>query len=154
MSFEDIKGEKKEEKEEKVVRIEPLAVDIAIDLITCAPEETLCKVAELMINHGVDTILVAEGNKPVGIVTSDAMFALISEGNNPCEVMAKDVMSPPVASVFSSDKVQDVASHFEKNKIHRLGVVDDDGALIGIISKKQYEQFRKCILAIKKRENE
>jgi CBS domain-containing protein len=75
MSFEDIKGEKKEE---KVVRIEPLAVDMAIDLITAAPEETLCKVAELMINHGVDTILIVEGDKLVGIVTSKAMFALIS----------------------------------------------------------------------------
>ncbi len=151
MSFEDIRGE---ENEEKVVRIEPLAVDMVIDLVTCAPEETLCKVAELMINHGIDTILVAEGNKPVGIVTSKAIFALISEGHNPCEVIVKDVMSSPVSSVFSSDKVKDVASHFEKNEINRLGVVDDEGALIGIISKKQYEQFRNCVLSMKKRENE
>lgn len=151
MSFEDIREDENEEKE---VKVEPLAVDMAIDLVTCAPEETLCKVAELMINHGIDSILVAEGNKPVGIVTSEAMFALISEGNNPCEVMAKDVMASPVSSVFSSDKVRDIASHFAKTKINRLGVVDDDGGLIGIISKKQFEQFRDCIHSIRKRGNE
>ncbi|MFX1520264.1 MAG: CBS domain-containing protein [Promethearchaeota archaeon] len=140
------------EEEEEEERIEPLAIDMTSDLVICTPEENLCKVAELMISHGIDSVIVAEGNKPVGIVTSETMCALISEGKNPCEVIAKDVMASPLSSVFSSDRIRDIATHFAKTNVNRLGVVDDDGKLIGIISKKQYDQFRDCVLSIRKRQ--
>ena len=141
------------EEEEEEKKIEPLAIDMIIDVVTCAQEDNLAKVAELMIKHGIDSILVAKGNKPVGIVTDEVIIKLTSEGKNPCEVVVSDVMGSPITSVFSSDRIKYIAGQFAKTKgVNRLCVVDDDGNLIGIIAKKHYEQFQNCILSIRKRE--
>lgn len=138
---------------EETNQIAALAIDMVIDIVTCDLEDNLTKVAELMISHQVDSILVINANKPVGIITEGVIFKLISEGKNPCEFIAKDVMVSFIYSVFSNDRIFDIASQFERTTINRLGVVDDDGNLIGIISKKYFDKFQNCLLSIKKRRN-
>ncbi|WP_287589012.1 CBS domain-containing protein [Candidatus Borrarchaeum sp.] len=136
---------------EEINKIAPLAIDMVIDIVTCDLEDNLTKVAELMISHQVDSILVINSNKPVGIITEGVIVKLISEGKNPCEFIAKDVMVSSIYSVFSNDRVFDIASQFERTTINRLCVVDDDGNLIGIISKKSFDEFQNCLLSFKKR---
>jgi CBS domain-containing protein len=135
-------------------KIVPLAIDMIIDIVTCDSEDNLTKVAELMVDQKVDSILVMNANKPIGIITNEVILKLISEGKNPYEFIAKDVMVASIYSVFSNDRILDISSQFERTTTNRLGVVDDDGNLIGIISKKYFDKFQECLLSIKKRRNE
>jgi CBS domain-containing protein len=136
-------------------KIAPLAIDMIIDIVTCESEDNLTKVAELMIDQKVDSILVMNAaDKPIGIITDEVILKLISEGKNPYEFIAKDVMVSSIYSVFSNDRILDISSQFERTTTNRLGVVDDDGNLIGIISKKYFDKFQECLLSIKKRRNE
>jgi CBS domain-containing membrane protein len=47
----------------------------------------------------------------------------------------QDVMSFPPVTSKANDDVQEVAEIFDKRRIKRLPVVDDDGKLLGIISR-------------------
>jgi CBS domain-containing protein len=50
------------------------------------------------------------------------------------DTQVKDIMTPVVFSVTPGCHVTNLIEEFLQRKVHRLFVVDDDGALIGVIS--------------------
>jgi len=99
---------------------------------TVAPEDSLSKVAKLMITSGISHLPVFSGDKLAGIVTDDAVIqgAVIGKwGSNKVE----EVMTKKPFLVEEDESVGAVLSLFREHGISHVPVVRD-GTLVGIVS--------------------
>lgn len=124
------------------------AIDVARKkVITCDPDEGLPSLAKKMVDHWISSILVIEKGKPVGIVTDGIIFRLIAQKRNPLNIIAKEVMVSPVHTIHANTTLRETEAQFLKTKVNRLAIVDDEGKLVGIVSKKDVNRYAAYSLA-------
>ncbi len=116
-------------------------------VITAMPEDNLRVVAKMMVDHWISSILIVEKGEPVGIITDGIIFRLIAQGKNPLALLAKNVMVSPVHTIHMDTTLYDAEREFVKSKVSRLAIVDDEGKLVGIVSKKDIDRFAAYSLA-------
>jgi len=121
-------------------------------VITCGPDESLSAVAKSMVDHWISSVVVVEKGKPVGIVTDGIIFRLIACERNPLDLRAKDVMVKPVLTVRQNIALAEAEEWFLKSKVSRLVFVDDEGKLVGIVSKKDINRLAAYSLAERMRQ--
>ena len=109
------------------------------DPACCTPETGLKEVARLMVEHDCGEIPVVDGKRtmrPVGVVTDrDIVVRCVAEGKNPVEAEAGDVMSSPVVTVTPEMRLEEVADLMEEHQLRRVPVVDEAGAVCGIVAQ-------------------
>jgi CBS domain-containing protein len=109
------------------------------DPACCTPETGLKEVARLMVEHDCGEIPVVDGQRtmrPVGVVTDrDIVVRCVAEGKNPLEAKAGDVMSSPVVTVTPDMMLEEVADLMEEHQLRRVPVVDEAGAVCGIVAQ-------------------
>lgn len=110
------------------------------DPITCGPETNLREVARLMCDGdcgAIPVIDIAQG-RPLGIVTDrDIVCRTIAANRNPADVLAMEIMSSPVVAVMPEDDIDECREAMEKFQVRRLIVLDDEGALAGVVTQAQ-----------------
>ena len=102
----------------------------------CSTEATLAVVASKMreLNSGFVPI-VDVGGRVVGVVTArDAALALAAEDKRPSEVRAVEAMSTPAITCKVMDTVDTALQQMATARVRRLAVVDEAGALRGVLS--------------------
>lgn len=118
------------------------------NVVTCRPDESIPMVSKMMVDNWVGSLVVLENEKPVGIVTDGIIFKLIAEGKNPTILLARDVMVKPVHTVHENKNALDISDdEFLKSKVNRLVVVNDEGKLVGVISRKTVDRLTKYSVA-------
>lgn len=102
----------------------------------CQRDTPLPQVAQMMIDHDCGQIPVVDaGNKPVGVVTDrDIAVRIVAPGKNPASATAADAMTTPCLSVTDATSLADCLCLMEAEQVRRVPVVDDAGALVGIVS--------------------
>lgn len=121
-------------------------IDIARkNVVTCKSDERIPNVAKLMLDHWIGSVLVVDDKQtPIGIVTDGILFKLIAKGRNPTILLARDVMVKPVHTVHEDTYVSDISDdQFLKSKVNRLAVVNDEGKLVGVLSRKVVDRSTK-----------
>lgn len=105
-------------------------------IITSLPARaTALDAAKFMTDMNVGSVIVVEGNKPVGIVTDrDIMTKVIIEGRNPQTVSIRDIMASPVITVSVEKSIFDVTKLMKKYQVRRFPVVDAEGKIVGVIT--------------------
>lgn len=83
-----------------------------------------------------DAIIVVEGRRPIGIVTTKDVFKIISSGAD-TERPLEDYMTSPVITTPSSSTINEALLQLKQHEIKRAIVVDEDGLLIGVITQSQ-----------------
>ncbi|HLL13403.1 MAG TPA: CBS domain-containing protein [Rubrivivax sp.] len=107
--------------------------------IVCSPATTVASAAQMMRDHHVGDLVVADDSggavKPVGILTDrDIVVAVIAQGLDPRAILAGDVMSAQLLTVpGQADPFEAIATMRFKG-VSRLPVVDEEGNLAGIVS--------------------
>jgi CBS domain-containing protein len=103
----------------------------------CSPDTSLDQVAKLMVQNDCGEIPIVDGaNRPVGVVTDrDIVCRAVAEGKNPMGYPAENVMTTAVVTVSENATLEQVVSEMRDRQIRRVPVVDDDGALTGIIAQ-------------------
>lgn len=102
----------------------------------CSPETRLDIVARMMLNHDCGAIPVCDGDRLAGVITDrDIVVRAVAKGMTPVAVAASEVMSRPVYTVREDEDVDVALATMQKWQIRRLPVVDDNGALAGIITE-------------------
>jgi CBS domain-containing protein len=64
----------------------------------------------------------------------------VAEGKNPVEAEAGDVMSSPVVTVTPDMRLEQVADLMEEHQLRRVPVVDEAGAVCGIVAQADIAQ--------------
>ncbi len=87
--------------------------------------------------------LTGKGGKIEGFIADRSIFALIAEGKNPLLAKPADLMEK-IVTVHQDTPALEVLDLMEKKSILRVGITNDEGTLIGIVSKKklQFEHQR------------
>lgn len=96
-------------------------------------------VAKLMAKHRIGSVVVVEdnnnNNNPIGIITERDIIKKVSAQNKVADQVAvRHIMSSPLIAVRSIDSIDTAAEAMAKNKVKRLVVLEQDGAMIGVLS--------------------
>jgi CBS domain-containing protein len=119
----------------KLDRFPSVVADIANELITIDGGSTIKEAAEVMLEHGIGSIVVTQDGKPVGIITkSDLLSRVIVECRDPRECEVTKVMSKPLISVDKDTSILEAMRILKNRKIRRL-LVKDGEKLVGIVSE-------------------
>jgi signal-transduction protein with cAMP-binding, CBS, and nucleotidyltransferase domain len=103
-------------------------------VISARPNDTLKKVASLMVRYKVGSMVIMEKDSPIGMVTDgDIALKAVAKSSNPSHMKAKEVMSQPLQTIEGSKDVTEAARLMRKLNIKRLGV-SYKGQLVGVIS--------------------
>ncbi len=113
--------------------------DICKRIVVVAKRSTaLNDVAQLMRKNHVGSVVIvedADARRPIGIVTDrDLVVEVIAPGLDPNKVTAGDVMTSAPAVARKDDDALWSLKTMRDRGIRRLPVVDDAGALVGIVS--------------------
>jgi CBS domain-containing protein len=104
------------------------------DVVTASPETAVTELAATMELEDVGSIVITEGETPVGIVTDrDLAVRVLGQERDPTEHRAEDVMSDDPLTIQASAGFYDAATMMAEHGVRRLPVCDGD-VLAGIIT--------------------
>jgi CBS domain-containing protein len=108
------------------------------DVVVTRADETIQSVARLMKEYHIGDIVVVEdrGERvvPVGIVTDrDVVVEVIAAGVAPDAVSVGDIMSFELVTAHEDDSLWDTLQRMRVNAVRRVPVLDEQGALSGIL---------------------
>ena len=97
------------------------------------------EIAQLMRHHHVGTIVVVErrdgAEYPVGIVTDrDLVVEVLAQNLSPEALIVSDVMSSKLLTAREEDNFWRTLDRMSAKGVRRLPVVDEKGALLGILT--------------------
>lgn len=105
------------------------------DVVTASEDQTAGNLATLMLEENVGSVIVEAEGRPVGIVTDrDLAMKVLEPRRDPREVTAGDVMSEDVTTARADEGVFEVTEKMFAAAARRMPVVDESGAIAGIIT--------------------
>jgi CBS domain-containing protein len=116
------------------------AQDIMSKNPTCVtPDTSLVDAARLMKQENIGVVPVVESansKKLVGVLTDrDIAVRAVAEGRDGASTSVGHVMTSNVRTSITTDSVNDVMDLMGREQVRRVPVVDERGALVGIISQ-------------------
>ena len=104
-------------------------------VVTCPPTDTVTKAAGIMSTKGVSSVVVTENSLPVGILTDrDLRNKVVSAGMDPGGIVVAEIMTSPLLVVEETAFLFEALYRMSRHDIHRIGVVDAHGNLVGIVT--------------------
>lgn len=105
------------------------------DVVCCSPEESLDSALKSMSHRRIGSVLVCNGNKPVGILTRRQAMSCCVRGTDPANVSLDEVMSGQLLLVKADDSIDEVGVEMMTRRLQHAVVTDDNGGLLGIVSE-------------------
>lgn len=104
------------------------------DVVTTSSETSVTELAKTMDEQNVGSIVITEGETPVGIVTDRDLTVRVLAEQTDTDVSAVDVMSDDLCTIDSENGFYEAAQLMAEHGIRRLPVCNDDDELTGIIT--------------------
>jgi CBS domain-containing protein/anti-sigma regulatory factor (Ser/Thr protein kinase) len=123
----------------EITRVEELAYDIKIreamtrTLRTVSPERSMRDVLELLRQEHISGLPVLEDGALVGVISLEDLIRSMTDMD--LDAPVRKYMSGRVITVNEFDPLIEAVETFAKSKVGRLPVVDQSGALVGMITK-------------------
>ena len=103
------------------------------------PETSIQTIAETMRDMRLSCVVVCEDMRPVGVISERDLCKVLAgiqaSRQAPAQLTAAEVMSSPVITTRPGSTLSATSFRMQQNGIRRLPVVDDSGALIGILTQ-------------------
>jgi signal-transduction protein with cAMP-binding, CBS, and nucleotidyltransferase domain len=116
--------------------------------ISIKPSFLVKKAAQLMKQKDISSLIVVEGEKPIGMLTEkDIIEKVVAKDKKPSEQKIKDVMSVPLLTIHSSTSIKEAMRLMTKLNMHRFPVIKDK-KLVGMITYKDIIRISPAILDI------
>jgi len=104
-------------------------------VIYVRPTENVQRAAEIIKKNDIDSVIVIEKGKGVGIITDrDIISKVVAEGKHPKGTLVSEVMTTPLLTINPKEDV-DKATRLMRDKGIRRLVVAQDNNIIGIFSE-------------------
>ena len=104
------------------------------DLITVDAGTSVVETAKLMKACDVESVLVSNQSRIVGIVTeSDIVKKVIGSDRSPYFIPAEDIMSSPIVGIEERRPLTEAADLMDKHQSRHLGVTKG-GTVVGVLS--------------------
>ena len=110
---------------------------------TISRDNNVVEAAKIMRETGCGSIIVVEGESPVGILTeTDLLKKVVADGRNLYETSVGEVMTENPIVQHPNDNIAETSRRMGLAKIRRMPVVED-GKLKGIISTTDLRRYMK-----------
>jgi CBS domain-containing protein len=120
---------------EENILFQPIKNFCRRNVATCKQDDSVLKVAGIMRELRISSVIVCEDNNPLGILTDrDLRNKVVAQGIDPATMKAVDIMNAPLITVSENDFIFEALYRISKNGIHRICVVDQANRLSGIIT--------------------
>ncbi len=106
---------------------------MARTLITVNKSTTALQIAKMMEQGGIGTVIVKEGENPVGIVTDRDFATKIAANNLSFDTPVEKIMSTPLITINHNEPISAAAQRMTSKKIRKLAVTEN-GKIVGIIT--------------------
>ncbi|QJQ95253.1 MULTISPECIES: EAL domain-containing protein [Halomonadaceae] len=113
----------------------PVARIMQAGLLTCTPDTPLCEAAKRMAERRCSSILICEGQLPVGLWTEHDTLSVDFASPEAVRIPIREVMSSPVASLPSDTPVGEASIRFREEGRRHFLIVDNEGLPLGILSQ-------------------
>jgi CBS domain-containing protein len=110
------------------------------DVVIAQGRDPLLEVAKLMRHHHVGDVIIvergAEANRPIGIITDRdiVLMGVVDAFDQLGQLVASDLITRPLVTVHERDTIDGALEIMQMAAVRRLVVVDDDAALVGILT--------------------
>jgi len=99
------------------------------------PEATCMEAARMMRDENIGCIVVAEQDRPLGIVTDrDLVLRVMAPGGEAEKFQLRDVMTSEPIFVSADQSLDQVVAAMRDLAIRRVPAVDEHGSLYGMVS--------------------
>ncbi|RLG60198.1 hypothetical protein DRN86_03095 [Candidatus Geothermarchaeota archaeon] len=113
-----------------------LVKDVMVrNVYTLSPEDTLLEAVKLMSDKKIGSVVITEGKKVRGIITTADIVRLASKNLNFRKVKLKSVMSKPVITLGPNASIEEAIKTMKIRNIRHLPIVENN-FLIGIVSER------------------
>ena len=107
------------------------------NFIIATPKSKVSDVALAIISGEVSGIPVIDGNKKVvGVVTEFDIIRAIKKGMNIKDITTEEIMTKNPITVNEDTNINDIIDILETRHFIRVPVVDKNGKLVGIVSRR------------------
>src|SRR3990172_6107583 len=107
-------------------------------VVVALPATSVHEGARLLREHHVGALVVIDSrqnSRPLGIVTDrDMVVEVLAMGIDPSKLAVGDLMTGDIVTVNASEGVPESIELMQSKGLGRVVVVDDAGALVGIVS--------------------
>lgn len=104
-------------------------------VIYVRPKDNVQGAAEIMRKNDIDSVIVMDKGKGVGIATDrDIIEKVVANGKDPRNVTVSEIMTEPLITIGPEADIDDAARKMRDKDIRRLVVTKND-RIIGIISE-------------------
>ena len=115
--------------------LKQLLADRSRPLAVVTPNDTVFHALTVMAQHEVGAVLVLDGEQLVGIFSErDYARKIILQGKSSKETQVREIMSDKVAYVTPKATLDECMALMTENHFRHLPVLDDDGAVVGMVS--------------------
>ena len=105
------------------------------DVVTIRRDQSADELTALLKEHGIGCAVVEEEGRPVGVVTDrDLVMGVLEPHRDPREVTVGEIMTSNPETVHEDASVIETTELMARAAVRRLPVVDDVGALVGIVA--------------------
>ena len=105
---------------------------LAVDVETARKDTPLRELARRMLDEELGDLVIAEDDRPVGIVTDRDIALAVARDDDLDALTAADVMTPDPVTIHRDATAVDLPATMAEGRVRRIPVVDDDGRLVGI----------------------
>jgi CBS domain-containing protein len=102
-------------------------------VVTATSDATLAEVAELMRDRNVGSVVIADGDRPVALITDRDVALLVGADGVPREDAVGPRATRPLVTGEVAMDLEEAAALMVQHRIRRLPVTDGDG-LAGIVT--------------------
>ena len=117
----------------------PIAAIMTAEVAQVGSGAMLGDAVAQMVGKRISSVLVVEGNRPLGIVTERDLLRVMRDGL-PHDTPVARVMSTPLLTVHRSLDCLEAYQFMARNRMRHLVVVDDAGRLQGVVSETDFRR--------------
>lgn len=107
---------------------------MAKDVKVVRPDTSVKEVVATMNKFGIGSLIIVQGDRPVGIITErDILRRLVEQCLAPETFTASQIMTSPLVSINETASIEEAAKIMARKNVKRLPVLNN-GKLVGIIT--------------------
>jgi CBS domain-containing protein len=123
---------------------EPISKIMSANVASVQVGQPLSDVRNLMVNANIHHVPIIDGSKLVGLISFTDLMKInfVINGVDERSINAiidqqfsiREIMSDRLVTIKNTDTIRDGAELLAKGGFHSLAVIDDEGALVGIVT--------------------
>ncbi|MHA1264738.1 MAG: CBS domain-containing protein [Candidatus Helarchaeota archaeon] len=116
------------------------------DVKTVTNSMKINQIAKIMNNTKIGSLIVTKNEKAIGIVTDiDILSRIMNKNLDPCQTTAEEGMQTLI-TISPKDTLNKAIETMIENTVRKLGVINPNGSLVGIITTTDFLVYYRSLL--------